>query len=119
MPPQLREHDMKIGNQAFPLDDIDCEIVMEGADMCASVLTLNHGQRVPWHSHSTITDIMVCLEGMVVVEVQHPPSTHVLRPGERCTVPPMTAHCVHGRDDEMCRFLIIQGVGEYDNFSVG
>lgn len=91
---------------------------MEGADMCATILTLDRGQRVPWHRHSTITDIMVCMHGAVVVETQAPLVTHVLRPGERCAVPPMTAHCVHGENEEPCRFLIIQGVGEYDNLIV-
>lgn len=114
----LTERVMKIGMQAILLEDIECETVMEGADMCATILTLRRGQQVPWHSHSMITDVMVCLEGVVVVETSVPRLAHVLHPGERCTVAPMTAHCVHGQNEELCRFLIIQGVGEYDNFAV-
>ena len=57
---------MKIGKQAILLEDIGSEKVMEGADMCATILTLGPGQRVPWHYHSTITDVIVCLDGPVV-----------------------------------------------------
>jgi quercetin dioxygenase-like cupin family protein len=109
---------MKIGRQAILAEDIECETVMEGADMCATILTLGPGQRFPWHYHSTITDVIICLDGPVVVETRAPDATHVLHPGERCAVPPMTAHCVHGKNAEQCRYLIIQGVGEYDNHAV-
>jgi hypothetical protein len=91
---------------------------MEGADMCATILTLDRGQQVPWHCHSAITDVMECLEGSLDVETGEPRVTHVLRPGERCSVPPMTGHCVHGEHEQRCRFLVIQGVGEYDNYAV-
>jgi len=30
-----------------------------------------------------------------------------------------TAHYVHGKDDGPCRFLLLQGVGIYDNVAVG
>ncbi len=110
---------MKVGNRAIRLENIGHEQVMEGADMRASILTLAVGQRVPWHYHSTITDVMVCLSGPMVVETRAPRATHLLNPGEYCTVPPKTAHCVHGVEDGACRYLILQGVGEYDNFAVG
>lgn len=95
------------------------ETVMEGADMRASILTLAAGECVPWHYHSTITDSFVCLEGPMVVETRAPRAQHVLRPGERCVVPPKTAHYVHGEADGPCRFMVLQGVGEYDNVLVG
>ena len=53
------------------------------------------------------------------VETRAPRATHVLAPGGRCSVPPMTAHHVHGRDGMACRFLIVQGVGDYDYVAVG
>jgi hypothetical protein len=31
----------------------------------------------------------------------------------------MTAHRVYGSDEGSCRYLILQGVGEYDNVAVG
>ncbi len=94
------------------------ETVMEGVDMRVTVLTLSEAQCIPWHYHSEITDSFVCLEGPMVVETRAPRAEYVLRAGERCEVPPMVAHYVHGLDDGAFKFLIIQGVGVYDNVSV-
>ena len=95
------------------------EIVAEGADLRVQVLTLAGGQSVPWHYHSAITDSFVCLEGPMVVETRAPRNTYRLEPGQRCTVPPKTAHYVHGEKGGACKFLVIQGVGIYDFVAVG
>ena len=95
------------------------ETVMEGADMRALVLTLAAGQSVPWHYHTEITDRYFCLNGPMVVETRAPRAIKELRTGETFTVPPKTAHYVHGKDDGPCRFLLLQGVGVYDNLPVG
>ena len=95
------------------------EIVAEGADLRVSVLTLAAGQCVPWHYHSDITDSFVCLEGPMVVETRAPRHEHVLQPGQRCTIPPKTAHTVHGQDGGPCKFMNVQGVGIYDFVAVG
>jgi quercetin dioxygenase-like cupin family protein len=95
------------------------EVVMEGQDMRAVVLTLAAGQAVPWHYHSDITDGFVCIEGPMVVETRAPRAMHVLMPGQRCEVPPKTAHYVHGKDGGPCKFMVLQGVGEYDNVAIG
>jgi quercetin dioxygenase-like cupin family protein len=101
------------------LDIAEFEVAMEGQDMRAVVLTLAAGQCVPWHYHSDITDSFICLEGPMLIETRAPRAMHVLHPGQRCVVPPKTAHYVHGKDDGPCKFMILQGVGEYDNVSVG
>ena len=95
------------------------ETVMEGADMRVNILTLGLGHFIPWHYHNEITDYFVCLEGPLVVETRAPRHEYVLMPGERCSVPPKTAHYVHGKDDGPAKFLICQGVGVYDNMPVG
>jgi quercetin dioxygenase-like cupin family protein len=95
------------------------ELVAEGADLRVQVLTLAAGQCIPWHYHSEITDQTVCLEGPMVVETRAPRHTYILEKGERCSVPPMTAHYVHGKDGGPCRFMIVQGVGVYDFMPVG
>ena len=92
---------------------------VEGKDMRVSVLTLAAGECIPWHYHSEITDYFVCLEGPMVIETRAPRSEHRLEVGQRCEVGPKTAHYVHGVDDGPCKFLIIQGVGVYDNIPVG
>ena len=95
------------------------EIVAEGADLRVQVLTLASGQCVPWHYHSAITDSFVCLEGPMVVETRAPRNSYRLEPGQRCAVPPKTAHYVHGEAGGACKFLVIQGVGIYDFVPVG
>jgi quercetin dioxygenase-like cupin family protein len=96
-----------------------CELVAEGADLRVQVLSLAAGQCVPWHYHSEISDSFVCLEGPMVVETRAPRHVYLLLPGERCAVPPKTAHYVHGEADGPCKFLIVQGVGVYDFVPVG
>jgi quercetin dioxygenase-like cupin family protein len=96
-----------------------CELVAEGADLRVQVLTLAAGQCVPWHYHTEISDRFICLEGPMVVETRAPRHVYRLLPGERCAVPPKTAHYVHGEADGACRFLIVQGVGVYDFVAVG
>jgi quercetin dioxygenase-like cupin family protein len=95
------------------------EIVSEGADIRVSILTLAAGQEVPWHYHSEITDSFVCLEGPMVVETRAPRHAYRLEPGQRCAVPPKTAHHVQGVESGPCKFLIVQGVGIYDFVPVG
>jgi quercetin dioxygenase-like cupin family protein len=95
------------------------DTVMEGADMRALVLTLAAGECVPWHYHSDTTDRFFCLSGPMVVETRAPRAVNKLETGESCTVPPKTAHYVHGKDNGPCRFLVLQRVGIYDNVPVG
>lgn len=95
------------------------EVVAEGADLRVSVLTLARGQCVPWHYHSEVADSFVCLEGRMVVETRAPRQLHRLEVGQRCAVPPKTAHYVHGEADGPCKFMIVQGVGVYDFVPVG
>ena len=106
---------MRQGQIGMTLDVAHYETVMEGENMRAVVLTLEQGQNVPWHYHSTITDAFVCLKGPMVVETRAPRNTYVLNIGERCSVPPMTAHHVHGLDGGPCQFMVLQGTGVYDN----
>jgi quercetin dioxygenase-like cupin family protein len=95
------------------------EIIAEGTDVRVSILTLAAGESIPWHYHSEITDHMVCMEGTTIVETRAPRATHVLKPGERCTIAPKIAHYVHGKNDGPCRYLVVQGVGVYDWMPVG
>jgi quercetin dioxygenase-like cupin family protein len=101
------------------LDISGYETVMEGADMRVVLLTLGAGESVPWHYHSDITDRFFCLSGPMVVETRAPRAVTELQTGQSCAVPPKTAHYVHGKDAGPCRFLVLQGVGTYDNMPVG
>ena len=95
------------------------ELIMEGTDMRVQILTLDEGESIPWHFHSEITDYFVCLEGTLVVETKAPSNKHYLKVGERCSISAMHAHYVHGLGMSKAKFLILQGVGVYDNIPVG
>ena len=60
---------------------------------------LQHPTCVPWQYHSELSDSFVCREGPMVVETRAPRHTYRLLAGERCAVPPKTAHYVHGEAD--------------------
>jgi len=110
---------MQKRRQGPPLSVTGLETVMEGADMRALLLTLAPGECVPWHYHSDTMDQFFCLVGPMIVETRAPRAEYELQSGESCTVPPKTAHYVHGKDNGPCRFLLLQGVGAYDNIPVG
>ncbi|MGH7104425.1 MAG: cupin domain-containing protein [Acetobacteraceae bacterium] len=110
---------MHVRARGIHLEIAGYEIVMEGADMRAIVLTLAAGQQVPWHYHSETIDHFFCLEGPMVVETRAPRASHELRAGQSRVIPPNTAHLVHGLDGGPCRFLLLQGIGIYDNVAVG
>ncbi len=77
-------------------------------------LALVPGQCVPWHHHTRITDTFFCMEGPMQVSTRDPDEHHVLAPGATLAVGPNTPHRVECVDDNPCRFMIVQGVGEYD-----
>lgn len=94
------------------------ETVMKTDDMRVTVVSLGAGGEIAWHYHTAISDVFVCLEGPMIVETRAPRAEHRLQPGDRCEVPPNTAHHAHGVDGGPFRFMLIQGVGPYDNFKV-
>ena len=55
----------------------------------------------------------------LAVETRAPRNLYRLEPGQRCAVPPKTAHHVQGVEGGPCKFLIVQGVGVYDFIPVG
>lgn len=88
------------------------ELIAESAGLRVQVLTVGPGQCVPWHHHTRITDTFFCLDGPMVVHTRE--RDYELAPGEQCAVAAGEAHMVEGRDGGRCRFVIVQGVGEYD-----
>ena len=48
------------------------------------------------------------------VTTRNPNGVHVLKPGETYAVAPLIGHRVAGVDDQPCKFMVVQGVGQYD-----
>ncbi len=91
----------------------------EAPGLRVRLLALGPDQCVPWHVHTRITDTFVVLDGSVCVRTCAPDAPAdvartVLAPGRMHEVTPGTPHHVTSADGAPCRFLVIQGVGEYD-----
>lgn len=95
------------------------ETIAEAPGLRVRMLELGEGQRVPWHYHSHITERIVCMEGPMQVKTRDPDTAHLLEPGQMCTLAPRTAHYVSGVEHRPCKFISVQGVGEYDFVRAG
>ncbi len=77
-------------------------------------LQLSPKQKVPWHTHSNISDTFYVLEGEMRLFLQNPKEEVNLKPGEVHVVRPTRPHLVTNGGTTSLTFLILQGVGEYD-----
>jgi quercetin dioxygenase-like cupin family protein len=97
----------------------DIKIVAKGSDVLVREYILGPGEGIPWHRHSEVSDWYYGLEGTVVVETRDPPARHEVSAGGSATVTCPTFHHVSNQSSEPCRFLLIQGVGQYDFVKAG
>ena len=79
-----------------------------------SELQLSPTQKVPWHTHSNVSDTFYVLEGHLRMFLQDPKEEVNLKPGEVFVVRPKRPHLVTNAGATSLTFLILQGVGEYD-----
>jgi len=100
--------------QHLPYTIIGRELVAQIPGLRVQILTLAEGEVIPWHDHTEVHDIFVCLDGTTMVKTRLPNAEHELLPGQHCIVAPGTAHEVSSKDGNGCRFTIVQGVGEHD-----
>ena len=89
-------------------------VVAKGADVLVREYTLDPGEAIPWHHHTSVADYYYGLEGKVAIETRNPAARHEIGAGQFANVTPPTAHHVSNPTDQPCRFLLIQGVGKYD-----
>jgi mannose-6-phosphate isomerase-like protein (cupin superfamily) len=74
-------------------------------------LQLSPTQKVPWHTHSNVSDTFYVLEGEMRLFLQEQVN---LKPGEVYVVRPKRPHLVTNGGAKSLTFLVLQGVGEYD-----
>jgi quercetin dioxygenase-like cupin family protein len=79
-----------------------------------SELQLSPTQSVPWHAHSAIEDTFYVLEGCVRLFLREPKEEVRLVAGQTFTVRARRPHLVTNGGDRSVRFLVLQGIGEYD-----
>jgi quercetin dioxygenase-like cupin family protein len=77
-------------------------------------LQLSPTQKVPWHSHTNISDTLYVLDGRLRLFLQEPKEEVNLKPGEVDVVRPARPHLVTNGGTRSLIFLVLQGVGEYD-----
>ena len=82
-------------------------------------LQLSATQKVPWHTHTNISDTFYVLEGHMRLFLQDPKEEVNLKPGEVYVVRPARPHLVTNGGTTSLTFLILQGVGEYDLSAAG
>jgi quercetin dioxygenase-like cupin family protein len=92
----------------------DIHVVAKGNDVLVREYTLDPGEAIPWHHHSEVSDYYYGLEGVVLVETRNPPGRHEVRTGQSAKVAPPSGHHVSNPGRSPCRFLLVQGVGNYD-----
>ena len=90
------------------------DLVAQVNGMRVQILTLEGTERIPWHFHTAVHDIFVCLHGVTVVETRKEQSRHELSPGDYLMVEPGTLHEVSSKEDKGCKFILTQGVGKHD-----
>jgi mannose-6-phosphate isomerase-like protein (cupin superfamily) len=66
-----------------------------------------------WHHHSQVSEHCYCLKGRIAVEFSGKP-TVILEAGERCEIPAGVSHRLRNAENQVCRYLVIQGIGSYD-----
>src|SRR6201991_709371 len=79
-----------------------------------SELQLSSTQKVPWHTHSNISDTFYVLEGEMRLFLQDPKEEVNLKPGETYTAVAKRPHLVTNVGKGSLTFLVLQGMGEYD-----
>jgi len=79
-----------------------------------SELQLSPTQKVPWHTHTNVSDTFYVLEGEMRLFLQDPKEEVKLKPGEVYAVKPKRPHLVTNGGKTSLTFLVLQGVGEYD-----
>jgi quercetin dioxygenase-like cupin family protein len=92
----------------------DIHVVAKGRDVLVREYTLDPGEAIPWHHHSEVSDYYYGLAGILRVETRNPPARHEIRVGQSAKVTAPSEHYVSNPGRSPCRFLLVQGVGQYD-----
>ena len=95
------------------------DIVEETPTLRVLEMTLQAGEKVPWHWHTNVHDRFYCLAGSVEIECRAPKAMHHLKSGDSCAVAPKVAHEVRNIGSDTVRMMLVQGVGPCDYHAVG
>ena len=103
---------VKDASHLYPVADRTTHLKRK--DIRIQEITLTAEQIVPWHYHSRVRDTFLALAGDVTLHLQEPEESVSLRPGDSFVVEVGRPHLVANGGEGAARFLVLQGVGEYD-----
>jgi quercetin dioxygenase-like cupin family protein len=89
-------------------------VIIKTKDVSVRIIELRSHEVADWHYHTEITDNMFCLTGNITVRLKEPDEELVLSPGRRCEVMKGRVHQVANAGADIARYLLVQGVGNYD-----
>lgn len=69
------------------------------------------------HYHTSVKEYCACLEGRLLIEHDEKSQT-LLNPGQRMEIAPGVIHRASNPEEALCRFIVIQGGGNYDFVTV-
>ena len=72
------------------------------------------GQSTPWHAHSSMRDLALCVTGEITLETRSPSRSLTLKPGERAETAPGAPHRLVNLGTADAQVLLIQDGGAYD-----
>jgi quercetin dioxygenase-like cupin family protein len=90
------------------------QVIIKTKDVSVRIIELRSHEVADWHYHTEITDNMFCLTGNITVRLKEPDEELVLSPGRRCEVMKGRVHQVANAGADIARYLLVQGVGNYD-----
>jgi quercetin dioxygenase-like cupin family protein len=90
------------------------EVLLRTQDILVRTMRLGPRAAVPWHLHTAVDDLVVCLSGLIELRFRDSGRRVTLAPGERDRVPARTVHQVANLARTDSEYLLIQGVGAYD-----
>ncbi len=103
---------VKDASHLYPVADRTTHLKRD--DIRIQEITLTSDQKVPWHYHSHVRDTFLVLEGEVTLHLQDPKESVLLSPGDSFLVEVGRPHLVANGGQDRVRFLVLQGVGDYD-----
>ena len=92
-----------------------CVMHAEREGFRISELQISPSQNIPWHYHNHISDTFYVLEGEITLYIRDPKQSIRLGQSESFKVDAKRPHLVRNSGSTFATFLVLQGVGEYDN----
>jgi len=90
------------------------KVILKTHDVSVRILALAPKEITPWHYHREVVDNIFCLSGTMAIHFEDPEKDLFLRQAQHCEILNGIVHRVENLEDQESRYLIIQGVGEYD-----